>query len=142
VAEGGRRSERLTARPDGTFLVHLAPGAPTRLRLRDPGSTLAVELATLPPDTAERYLRLPLAATRVTGRLERRGQALAGAAVELVTADGAPAAGGTSLADGTVSAAFLKPGPYGLRVDGRTVAAFEVREGEGVDLGRIEVERR
>lgn len=124
---------------DGRFPIRKPPGIPVEIWIEAPGATLAVQVAELPSTFARVSLRLALPGTAVSGKLARGGAPLGGASITLLSlADGKVVARGWSDASGAFRAAFVPPGAYALRVEGKEAARFELGEGRTVELGTVE----
>jgi len=139
-AEGG--GAKLDA--DGVYRPRKKAGSGARLFLWTGRiDEMRVLEATLPDGFDKPYLRLPLPQTRVHGQLVAVPGAPASTMatkVDIVSqGDGAILGRGGAGEEGTFSAAYLPPGAYILRVDGRPLSSFQLAEGQSLDLGRLEM---
>lgn len=126
---------------DGVYRTRKRAGSGVQLSLHAgrPG-VLEVLQATLPEGYDRPYLRLPLAQTRMSGRLTREGAPVALQKIEIVSRErGATLARGGADPEGLFSAAYLPPGTYDLLVNGRLLQTFPLFEGQPLDLGTLEI---
>lgn len=137
--EAGKAGAVYPQEPDGVFRARRPAENKASLSLVPAQGPGALEVF-LAEEVDKPYLRLPLPQTLVRGTVLQGAAAVPLGRVEIVSLTGGKllARGGTD-AEGTFRVAYLPPGSYSLRVDGRALRSFELSQGASLDLGTLEI---
>lgn len=139
--QAGSDDEIAALAADGLYHTRKRAGEAARLTLLTGRIGDLEVLQVLLPDGFDKpYLRLPLAQTRLSGRLLRTQGSAGPAQIEIVSQDGqAGLARGGADEQGYFTAAHLPPGSYALLIDGRSLRTLHLDEGQVLDLGILEI---
>ncbi len=141
AASGDSFRSTAAAGADGTFAVRRPDGEAITLAVVD-GALHRVQQAVVPAGYGDPALALPLPAASVRGVLMRGDEPGRELQVSLA---GSPGGGelASALADGNgaFEIPFLPAGIYSLAVEGRPVQTVEVRDGQPLDLGAVQLPR-
>jgi hypothetical protein len=144
TAESPTRYEAYWPEADGSFRVRRKPDQAMTVSLTGPpgpgGLGPSILLGTLPPDPSPATETLDLPDTVARGFVERDGEPVSQAPVELISAaDGTVWARTFSLDGGRFELSHAPSGVYLLRIDGQVVRSLSLARGERSELEEVAI---